>query len=110
MRSLRQLFNIDQSAAFLLTKSRIVHVPQGGPVFRRKNNALGGRHVVLGAVVTTIDHGNAEVDQFVKLALERASHAPVKAQKILQHLRAVGERLLRISWFAAKRFLVDILY
>src|SRR5215471_19972119 len=106
----RQLFNIDQSAAFFFAKSRIIPVPQGGPVFRLKTDTLGKRHVVLAAIVAPVNHRNPEVDEFVQLAIERAPHAPVKAQKILQHLRAVSECLLRISRLPPERLLVDLRY
>src|SRR5689334_10687932 len=110
MRSARQLFNVDQSAAFFLAKSRIIPISQGGPVFRLKADTLGRRHVVLAAIVAPVNHRNPEVDEFVQLAIERAPHAPIKAQKVLQYLRAVSECLLSISRLPPERLLVDLRY
>src|SRR5260370_21345562 len=65
---------------------------------------------MLRAIVASIDQGDAEVDQFIELAVERASHAGVEAYKILKHLRAVGESFLKVAGLAAQRLLVDFLH
>src|SRR5260370_14207207 len=65
---------------------------------------------MLRAIVASIDQGDAEVDQFIELAVERASHAGVEAYKILKHLRAVGESFLDVAGLAAQRLLVDFLH
>src|SRR5579863_7467310 len=63
---------------------------------------------MLGTVVASVDQGDADVNQFVELAIERAAHACVKRQKVFQHIGTVGERLLRVARFAAKRLFVDL--
>ena len=66
--------------------------------------------MVLGAVVASVDQRDAKVDQFVELAVQRAPHAGVERQKVLKHLRAVGQRFLRVARLAAKCLLVDFLH
>src|ERR1700721_2355341 len=57
-----------------------------------------------------VDQGYAKIDEFVQLSVERPANTGIETQKILEHLRAVGQRLLRVSGFSAKRFLVDFFY
>ncbi len=58
--------------------------------------------------MASIDQRDADVDQFIELAVEGASHAGVEVEKILKHLRAMGQRFLHVAGLAAKSFLVNL--
>jgi len=66
--------------------------------------------MVLKAVAAPVDHGDADVDEFVQSAFERAPNAGVKAEEILEHVRAMRQRFLHIARFALELLLVDLLY
>ena len=59
--------------------------------------------------MASVDQGDAEINQFIELAVERAADAGIEAEKILKHLRAVRQSLLHIAGLAAKSFFVDLL-
>src|ERR1700733_8049048 len=62
------------------------------------------------AIVAAIDKRDAEVNHFVEPALERFSYTGVEGQKILQHIRAMSQRLLCIARFAAQSFFINLFY
>src|SRR5208282_2124494 len=66
--------------------------------------------MMLLAIMAAIDEGDAEVNHLVQPAVERSAHAGVEREEILQHLRTVRQRLLRISRFATQSFFVNLFY
>ena len=64
---------------------------------------------MLGAVVASVNQRHTKVNEFVELAVEGSAHTGVERQEIFEHLRAMGQRLLRVAGLAAKRLFVDFL-
>src|SRR5258708_20418506 len=79
-------------------------------VWRRKTGALRRSDVVLRAVAASVDERNAEINQFVQLAVEGASHAGVEAKKVLKHLGTMSQGLMHIARLAAKHLFVNLLH
>jgi len=66
--------------------------------------------MVLQAVAAPVDHGDADINQFIHLALERAAHTGVEAEKVLKHVGTVRQRLLHVARSAFQLLLIDLLY
>ena len=64
--------------------------------------------MVLSAIMAAIDQRDAKINKFIQLAIKRAAHAGVEAEKIFEHLRTVRQRFLRIAGFAAERAIVNL--
>ena len=110
MRRTRQFFDIGQRGALFFGKSRGVSSLERRPVLSLQPHPLGRGDVVLRAVMASVNQRDAQINQFIELAVQRAPNACIKRQEILQHLRTMRQRLLRIAWFAAKSLLVDFLH
>src|SRR5207245_4446089 len=93
----RQFFRILQSSPFFFAEACVIALLQGAPVIWSQASALGRSYMMLGAIPAAVDQRNAEIDKFIQLAVERAPHAGIKAEKILEHFRAVRQRFLRIA-------------
>jgi hypothetical protein len=65
VRGARQLFDLAESGPFFFAVARIIPRLQRRPILRGQPDALRGGHVVLDAVVASIDQRDAQVDQFI---------------------------------------------
>ena len=64
---------------------------------------------MLQAIAALIDQRDANIDEFVELAVERTADRGIEAQEVLERLRPVRHGLLHIAGLAAKLLLVDLL-
>ena len=64
--------------------------------------------MMLHAVVTTVDHRDADVHHLVQTPVERAPYAGVKRQNGLQHIRPVSHQLLKTARLAFHCLLIDL--
>jgi len=108
VRGAGELFSVGQCRLFFFSEARIVALLECGPIVRRQAHTLRRSQMMLQAVMALVDQRHANVNQLIEFAVKRASHAGVEAQKILEHLGAVRQRLLDISRLAAEFLFVDL--
>ena len=83
VRRAREFLDVREGGAFFFAVTRIIPGFEGRPVVRRKTDPLRRRQVVLSAVVASIDERDANVDEFVELAIQGTPDAGVEGKKFL---------------------------
>src|SRR5437899_233772 len=104
----RQFFRILQSSPFFFAEACVIALLQGAPVIWSQASALGRSYMMLGAIPAAINERYANVDEFIELPVQRAPDAGIEAEKILEHFRAMRQRLLRVAALAAQRAIENL--
>src|SRR5258708_32595658 len=107
VRGLGHLLDVTQGNLFFLAETGEAAILQGLPVVGSETGSLRRSEMMLGAVAALVEERDAQVNQFVEFAVERATDAGIKRQEGLKHVRTVGQRLLDIARLAFENLLVN---
>src|SRR5207245_1199454 len=99
----RQVLRRLQSSPFFFAEACVIAMLHVAPVVWGQASALGRSYMMLGAIPAAINERYANVDEFIELPVQRAPDAGIEAEKILEHLRTVRLRFLRVAGFSAVR-------
>src|SRR5438445_8183288 len=108
VRAASEFFRVRQGSPLFFAEACVIALLQVAPVVWGQASAIGRSYMMLGAIMAAVDQRNAEIDKFIQLAVERAPHAGIKAEKLLEHFRAVRQLFLRIAALAAPRAIVNL--
>jgi hypothetical protein len=107
VRAASEFFRVRQRSPLFVTESCVIAVLEAAPVIPQSRQRAWMKLQMLGAIMAAIDDRHANVDEFMQLAVERPPHAGIETEKILEHLRTVRQRFLRIAWLAAEHAIVN---
>src|SRR5439155_23148528 len=100
VRAASEFFRVRQGSPLFFAEACVIALLQGAPVIWGQASAIGRSYMMLGAIMAAVDQRNAGIDKFIQLAVERAPHAGIKAEKILEHFRSVRQRFVGIAGLA----------
>jgi hypothetical protein len=110
MRLFRQLLDVAQGGLFLRSEAGDIAFLESLPVVGGESGSLRRSEMVLRSIVALIEKRHAQIDELVEFAVERASHAGVEGEKVLEQLGTVSQSFLKVSRLAFKGFFVDVFH
>jgi len=75
----RQFVDVVECCPLFLRVARIVARLERRPIFCGETDSPRRGKMVLGSIVAPVDQRNADIDQFIELAVEGAAHTGIEA-------------------------------